>query len=123
MEERREGSRVPADRPIGRGGGVNRGVDPTIKQLSESCSCLYYAVSWIHINLQSVLPRLSCSPFILREIASLSGRDSTTRQDDEEERGEIDRGLLRKRTLFLSEKEEKQIHRNRVPQTVFAAVC
>ena len=77
----------------------------------------------IQIKLQSVLPRLSCSPFILREIASLSGRDSTTRQDDEEERSEIDRGLLRKWTLFSSEKEEKQIHRNRVPQTVFPAVC
>src|SRR5207302_10162923 len=77
----------------------------------------------IQIKLQSVLPRLSCSPFILREIASLSGRDSTTRQDEEEERGEIDRGLLRKWTLFSSEKEEKQIHRNRVPQTVFPAVC
>ena len=65
-------------------------------------------VSWIQINLQSVLPHLSCSSFILREIASFSGRDSSTRQDDEEERSEIDRGLLRKRTLFSSEKEVKQ---------------
>ena len=35
MEEGRDGSRVPADRPMGRGGGVNGGVDPSVKQLSE----------------------------------------------------------------------------------------
>src|SRR5207302_11199296 len=78
------------------------------------------------LRTQSILfanARLSCSPFILREIASLSGRDSTTRQDEEEERGEIDNGLVRRGTLFSSEKKEKQILRNRVPQTVLPANC
>ena len=35
VEEGRDGSRVPADRPIGGGGGMNGGVDPSVKQLSE----------------------------------------------------------------------------------------
>jgi len=38
---------------------------------------------------------------------SLSGWDTTTRQRGEEENGEFDRGLLKKETLFSSEKEEK----------------
>ena len=66
---------------------------------------------------------VSGSSFILREIVSLSERYTTTRQDEEKERGEIDRGLLRKGILFSSEKEEKPNHCTYILQTVFPAVC
>ena len=46
--------------------------------------------------------------------------------EEEEEGGEIDRGLLRKKqpciSSFFRRREGELIHRNRVPQTVFPAV-